>query len=282
MIVVASQFESTATNPPAPSSLPLRSLAGALLACVLLSPACTAPARDADREKSSAVAQPAQELAPGEPRGRVVGRVRLTGAASEPRSFEVDEAMLAICGHERRHAAREWLVDTEGGVANCVVLLAPLEREAEAAPTADAVLCKIGCTYEPRVLVVGAGSTVTLRNVNSPCEGFQLVSARNAQLHAHLRAGSERAVRLEQAEMVGVRCPVRPEMVGTIAVVATPYHALSDEHGRFELAELPAGRYRLRVWHEEAGWLGEASGTGELELAPGERRELELGIVRVR
>ncbi len=253
-----------------------RALAAALLAGTLPS-ACSAPGPEEAGAAATAPARPTPEVRPGAPGARVAGRVRLLGPAPG-RTFEVDEAMLAVCGHERLHAAREWLVAPDGGVANCVVQLLPLEGEARCAPSAGAVLGKVGCTYEPRVLVVGAGSRVTLRNVNSPCEGFRLVSALNAQLSVHLPAGSERAVVLERAEMVGVRCPIREEMVGTIAVVETPFFALTDELGRFEIADLPAGRYRLRAWHEVAGWLGEGSGVGELAVASGERRELELRI----
>jgi protocatechuate 3,4-dioxygenase beta subunit len=38
-------------------------------------------------------------------------------------------------------------------------------------------------------------------------------------------------------------------MVGYVVVVASPYRAVSDDHGRFRLDGVAPGTYRLRTWH---------------------------------
>ena len=35
-------------------------------------------------------------------------------------------------------------------------------------------------------------------------------------------------------------------------VVPHPYYAVTDQNGRFELADIPAGNYEVVAWHE--GW----------------------------
>jgi hypothetical protein len=41
-------------------------------------------------------------------------------------------------------------------------------------------------------------------------------------------------------------------MIAYIHAFNHPYHTVSDVEGRFTLRDVPAGIYRLRVWHE--GW----------------------------
>lgn len=46
-----------------------------------------------------------------------------------------------------------------------------------------------------------------------------------------------------------ILCNVHPEMVGYVVVVASPYRAVTDDHGRFHFAGVAPGTYRLRSWH---------------------------------
>src|SRR5260370_41177690 len=59
---------------------------------------------------------------------------------------------------------------------------------------------------------------------------------------------------LEQPEvMLPVRCNNHPWMNAFINVSATPFFAVTDETGRFEIKGLPAGTYTLAVVHEKMG-----------------------------
>ena len=39
-------------------------------------------------------------------------------------------------------------------------------------------------------------------------------------------------------------------MISYIIVTETPYFALVDSEGNFEIANVPAGKWKLKVWHE--------------------------------
>ena len=43
--------------------------------------------------------------------------------------------------------------------------------------------------------------------------------------------------------------------MGAIVCVGTAYYALTDEDGAFAIEGVPPGRYRLRVWHEDLGYV---------------------------
>jgi hypothetical protein len=57
--------------------------------------------------------------------------------------------------------------------------------------------------------------------------------------------------------MVSASCVQHPWTHGYIAVLESPYFALTDQSGAFRLDSIPPGTYHLRVWHERA--------TGEIE-----------------
>ena len=51
--------------------------------------------------------------------------------------------------------------------------------------------------------------------------------------------------------MVRVFCNIHDTMSGVIAVLPTPYFAVTEADGRYAI-DAPAGEYRLRFWHEHA------------------------------
>ena len=53
----------------------------------------------------------------------------------------------------------------------------------------------------------------------------------------------------DQPGVVALGCNIHDWMVAYLLVVATPYYAKSDSDGRANLSGVPAGRYRLEVWH---------------------------------
>ncbi|HXY23074.1 MAG TPA: carboxypeptidase regulatory-like domain-containing protein, partial [Candidatus Acidoferrum sp.] len=42
-----------------------------------------------------------------------------------------------------------------------------------------------------------------------------------------------------------------PEMSGYVVVVPTPYFAVTDKDGNFEIKSIPAGKYTLKTWSED-------------------------------
>ena len=46
-------------------------------------------------------------------------------------------------------------------------------------------------------------------------------------------------------------CNVHPEMESFIVALDTPYFALTDQDGNFELQGVPPGNYTVKVWHEK-------------------------------
>ena len=52
----------------------------------------------------------------------------------------------------------------------------------------------------------------------------------------------------EKTGLVTLRCDIHEHMRGLILVLDTPHFTVTDADGRFRLANLPPGKYTLKVW----------------------------------
>jgi plastocyanin len=107
--------------------------------------------------------------------------------------------------------------------------------------------------FHPHVLPVLVGTTVdflndddVLHNVYSPdqcAEKFNLGTWPKGQVrtYTYKNAGCAPVI----------LCNVHPEMEAYVLVTETPYFAVSDKDGSYEIKNVPAGKFTLKIWHEK-------------------------------
>ncbi len=61
-------------------------------------------------------------------------------------------------------------------------------------------------------------------------------------------------------------------------MVDTPYFALTDQQGRFQIDKVPRGEYEVLVWHEEIGDLPVTAGPTSIVLGRLDREPLEYVV----
>lgn len=151
---------------------------------------------------------------------------------------------------------------------------APLRSASDPPP---AVLDILSRHFEPELLVVRAGTTVTLENHDDVTHDVYSFSEARP-FSAHLAVGARETLpTFARAGVVVVGCKVHSDMLGYIYVTDAPYFGKTDSHGYLRLAGLPPGRYSLGVWR---------AGDSPRDL-PGYPRTLTLApdseqVVRVR
>jgi hypothetical protein len=64
-------------------------------------------------------------------------------------------------------------------------------------------------------------------------------------------------------------------MKGYVVVTNGELSAVSDDQGTFEIKDVPAGKYTVRLWHET---LGEKK--AEIEVAAGKAASVDLAFSR--
>jgi len=104
--------------------------------------------------------------------------------------------------------------------------------------------------FVPHVLVVPAGAVVDFPNDDPFFHNvFSLFDGKRFDLGLY-EAGSTRAVNFNAPGVSYIFCNIHPEMSAVVIVTEGPYYAVANPGSDFAIENVPAGRYRLNVWHE--------------------------------
>ncbi len=118
-----------------------------------------------------------------------------------------------------------------------------------AKPTATVEIAQIAKQFDPQVSVVAVGTMVSFPNRDavrhhvysfSPAKNFEL------KLYSGTPANP---VLFDKTGVAVLGCNIHDNMVAWVVVVDTPYFGRSAKPGPVVLSNVPAGSYRLRVWH---------------------------------
>jgi plastocyanin len=182
--------------------------------------------------------------------GKVLGRVSLVGEYERLRPLKVFKNR-DFCGSSV--ANETLLVDREGGLRNAVVTLTPLGQMPTAQP-GKVVLDNKQCAFDPHVQVATRGSEVLLKNSDPILHTVHARLGKETLFNVGLPKWREVTKVLDRVGVVRIDCDVlHTWMSAAIIVVSTPYHAVTDETGRFSIDNLPSGVYEMEVWHERLG-----------------------------
>jgi plastocyanin len=107
-------------------------------------------------------------------------------------------------------------------------------------------------TFVPHVLAIPAGSTVDFPNFDPIFHNaFSNFSGQTFDIGLYA-PGTNRSVHFRRPGIVRVFCNIHPTMSAIIAVFQTPYFAVTDRSGQFEIVDVAPGEYRLKFFHERA------------------------------
>jgi len=123
------------------------------------------------------------------------------------------------------------------------------------APTTKPVMDQAKMTFVPHVMVVQVGTTVEFLNSDPVGHNVYWPSISGNKKLAHNMGtwpkGEKKGFQFNDVGVAPLLCNVHPEMSGYIVVSPTPYFALTDKNGDFEIKNVPAGKYTLKTWSEE-------------------------------
>src|ERR1700722_14347847 len=121
-------------------------------------------------------------------------------------------------------------------------------------PPISVVLNQQGARFDPELVVVPTGSTVQFPNLDPIFHNvFSLSKAHKFDL-GYYPQGQSRTVKFNEPGVVQVYCHIHANMYAAIVVTASPWYARPGADGSFSFSNVPAGRYRLSVWHKIAGY----------------------------
>jgi hypothetical protein len=216
---------------------------------------------------------PQAPAAPAPNVGVIEGRMRLIGPAPANPFIRMGADPMCSVQYTGRRAVQEFVLRSpDGGLANAFVDLQG--KFPAVAPGKDPVTFdQRGCLYVPRVLGMQVGQTLQIKNSDSVLHNVHSLSTRgNAFNVSQPRAGMVYTVQLKSPDvLMRIKCDVHSWMTAYLGIEAHPYFAISDEHGVFRIARVPAGRYTIRSWHERYGEL-----TQTVTVSAGKTTTVEL------
>ena len=157
--------------------------------------------------------------------------------------------------------------------ADAVVYLDAIEGQSFEASEEPVVMDQLDMEFVPHVLAVLEGTTVDFRNSDTVLHNvFTPDKCADKFNLGSWPTGEVRSYKFEETCAAVVLCNVHPEMEGFVFSAPTPYFAVTEKDGSYEIADVPDGKYTIRVWHPK---LKEAS--QEIEVgAEGATFDVEL------
>ncbi|HSQ05455.1 MAG TPA: hypothetical protein VLN59_15555 [Burkholderiales bacterium] len=105
-------------------------------------------------------------------------------------------------------------------------------------------------TFLPHVVALARGGTVEFLNSDPVLHNVYSASAVQRFDLGMFGRGERRSVKFDTPGVVELRCNVHPDMRAYVLVLENNYFATADENGNFQISGVPAGRYKVRAWHE--------------------------------
>ena len=136
-----------------------------------------------------------------------------------------------------------------GGV---VLWLEPVDRPVPPLTPKRVEMLQKEKRFQPHVVAISLGSTVDLPNLDLIFHNaFSNFSGQPFDVGLYAPRTSK-SVTFRHSGVVRVFCNIHAAMSAIIAVVDTPWYAVTGSDGHYSIPAVPAGGYQLRLFHERA------------------------------
>jgi len=108
-------------------------------------------------------------------------------------------------------------------------------------------------SFVPHVLPVLVGTSVKFLNSDSVLHNVYTPSKAGDRFNlGSWPKGQTKSYTFDKPGEVRLLCNVHPEMEAWVIVLANPYFAKTGPDGSYNIPNVPAGKYTLKVWHEKS------------------------------
>src|SRR6202161_4598623 len=181
----------------------------------------------------------------------VNGTVKFDGTAPKPSKIDMSQDPACKGSNEAEN-----VVVVGGALANVFVYVKEcLGSRTFDVPKNEVVLDQSGCKYHPHVMGVMAGQTVQIKNDDQTTHNIHPTPKDNREWNESQPPSSpaiEKNFAREEI-MLPVKCNQHPWMKMYINVVKTPFYAVTDKSGSYEIKGLPPGDYTIAFVQEKLG-----------------------------
>lgn len=221
-------------------------------------------------------ADPAND-APGT--GRLTGTMLYDGEIPAAKPL-VAAGAAPVCGMNPILSDRLLIDPKSRGVRNVFVYMlkkpAGYQLPVPAEKERDVFLDQINCRFVPHAAIVRTNQTLKVVSADNGVHNVRTSPLTQASANLIVQGGDRWGVTLPftRSEPIPVKvdCDIHSWMTAYVLVADHPFAALTDEQGKFQIANVPAGTHNFRIWHEQSGYL-EKSIT--VKITAGEATDLD-------
>ena len=195
--------------------------------------------------------------------GTLKGKVVFSGSPpAQPDLVEEGKAPKdpSVCAKDAPIKSERLVVDSKSkGVRNVLIYIpkptAVNEEAKSAAASAKVEFDQEKCIFEPHVVAVMSGGTITLKSSDPVNHNVNAKLKANSPFNSVLSPGQTQTFVPSAGERTPaeVTCDIHPWMKAYWLAIDSPYFAVTNEKGEFEIKNVPAGTQKVVVWQEAVG-----------------------------
>jgi hypothetical protein len=162
--------------------------------------------------------------------------------------------------------SEEYIVDPKTqGVKNVVVWLMdvkdpkkgklPIHPNLAKSKQPSVTLDQPCCAFEPHVLAMRDDQSIVINNSAEKPHNVHFLGG--LEFNQQIPAGGQMELKNVKPSgiITNVQCDIHGFMKAKLLILPHPYFAVTGADGKFEIKNVPAGKYRLAMWHEGMGWV---------------------------
>jgi hypothetical protein len=185
----------------------------------------------------------------------LAGTINVTGKIPKP--LKIDMSVDPVCMQLNSNPETSWLIANGDRLSNAFVYLKSemLNDYSFEMPASEVVLHRRNCEYSPRVLGLRVGQSLRIINEDPTQHNTHPVPKINIEWNLTQSAQAPPVVKTfaRPEVLIPFKCNQHPWEKAFVAVLNHPFFAVTNELGTYEISGLPAGIYKVVVWHEALG-----------------------------
>ncbi len=230
--------------------------------------------------------------------GDLSGQIVFDGTLPNPEKAKITSDQQ-VCGKHDIFSEALVVDPATTGVRNVIVVLTQSRKDKRKVLIHSSYLAlkkqpvkmdNNGCRFDPHVALVWTARKLVIGNSDPVGHNVNMTKKDSEAFNETIPSGGtiEKTFTIPKRMPVSVSCSIHPWMKAWVMIRDNPYMAVTGKDGKFEIKNLPVGKWQFMFWQETAGYVAEVKrngepekwrrGTIEIEIKPGKN---DLGRIVV-